>query len=92
MNTHAARRLSVVQRRISPESGRALEILGHSIQYLEDEFTHCIQDPYERVGMLDAVEVLKQLNREIYLSCPVVPSWTERIWNRLGFKAIGRKS
>jgi hypothetical protein len=27
-------------RRISPEAGRALEILGHAIEYLIDEYVH----------------------------------------------------
>jgi len=28
-------------RRITPEAGHALEILGHAIEYLTDELVHC---------------------------------------------------
>jgi hypothetical protein len=71
-----------VRRRISPQSGRALEILGHAIEYLTDEYVHesiqagrtvCAQD-----AQVQAVQLLMKLNRQIYLDCPVVPSFGER--------------
>jgi len=33
-------RLRTRQRQITPQAGRALEILGHAIEYLTDEFVH----------------------------------------------------
>jgi hypothetical protein len=69
-----------VQRRrhISPASGRALEILGHAIDYLSDEHIHrsgqfSLSDP-----RVQAVLMLIERNREIYLACPEVPSLGER--------------
>jgi hypothetical protein len=60
-----------VRRRLSPEGGRALEILGHAIEYLADEYAI---DPGDKgpLGNIDprieAIQVLKALNRAIYFS------------------------
>lgn len=66
------------RRRISPESGHALEILGHAIEYLADEYVHaggafCAGDP-----QLRAIQLLMALNRQVYFACPEVPSLKER--------------
>jgi hypothetical protein len=66
------------RRSISPQDGCALEMLGHAIEYLTDEFVHeggslCHHDP-----RLDAIQLLMARNREIYLACPVVLSLPER--------------
>jgi hypothetical protein len=66
------------RRRISPEAGRALEILGHSIEYLTDEYVHAGGLLSGNDGQLNAVQVLMAANRKIYLSCPEVPSLGER--------------
>jgi hypothetical protein len=61
----------LVRRRLSPERGRALEILGHAIEYLADEYA---ADPAHKgpFGSADprveAIQVLKALNRNIYYS------------------------
>jgi hypothetical protein len=67
-----------VRRRISPQAGRALEILGHAIEYLSDEFVHeggvfSASDP-----RLEAIQLLMRVNRQIYLGCPAVPTLAER--------------
>jgi hypothetical protein len=67
------------RRSISPSAGRALEMLGHAIEYLADEYVHggktfCADDPE-----VQAVQLLMALNREIYLECPIVPTFSERI-------------
>lgn len=72
-----------VRRRISLEAGRALEILGHAIEYLTDEHVHrggslSAQDPE-----LEAVQMLMALNRQIYFECPVVPTLAERFRDRV---------
>ena len=73
------------RRRISPEAGRALEILGHAIEYLTDEFVHAGGLFSTRDGQVDAVQLLMAVNRQIYFSCPEVPSLMERwrSWLRL---------
>jgi hypothetical protein len=68
----------VRRRRISPQAGRALEILGHAIDYLIDEYVHqggtfCAGDP-----QVHAVQLLMALNRQIYFECPEVPTLKER--------------
>jgi hypothetical protein len=64
-----------VRRRLSPEGGRALEILGHAIEYLADEYAVDLRDK-GRLGntdprmeaIIEAIQVLKALNRAIYFS------------------------
>ena len=60
-----------VRRRLSPEGGRALEVLGHAIEYLADEYA---VDPKDKgpLGSADprveAIQILKALNRAVYFS------------------------
>ena len=60
-----------VRRLHSPESGRALEILGHAIEYLADEYAHDLANKGP-LGSADprvaAIQILKGLNRAIYYS------------------------
>jgi hypothetical protein len=70
------------RRRIDPASGRALEILGHAIEYLADEHAHrggslSAEDP-----LVSAMQILMECNREIYFACPVVPTLGAR-WRAL---------
>jgi len=67
------------RRRISPQAGRALEILGHAIEYLTDEFVHQGGTFSRENGQLQAVQLLMALNRQIYFECPEVPALSERI-------------
>lgn len=70
------------RRRISPISGRALEILGHAVEYLADEFVLAsgalpsihIHDP-----QVEAMQLLMQANRAVYFACPLVPSMRIRM-------------
>jgi len=65
-----------VRRQLSAENGRGLEILGHAIEYLADEYA---VDPQSkgRLGSADprgeAIQILKGLNRAIYYSGTAVP-------------------
>jgi len=68
----------VRQRRISPEAGRALEILGHAIEYLTDEFVHAGGPFSAHHPQVQAVQLLMGINREIYFDCPEVPSFADR--------------
>jgi hypothetical protein len=60
-----------VRRRLSPESGRALEILGHAIEYLADEYANDLVNKGP-LGSADprvaAIQILKGRNRAIYYS------------------------
>jgi hypothetical protein len=70
------------RRRISPEAGRALEILGHSIEYLTDEFVHAGGSLSAHNAQVEAVQLLMGINRQVYFACPEVPSLGER-WRAL---------
>ena len=67
------------RRRISPKAGHALEILGHAIEYLSDEYVmegglFAAHDP-----RLEAIQLLMARNREIYFDCPEVPGLGDRL-------------
>ncbi len=66
------------RRRISPQAGRALEVLGHAIDYLADQHIFRYSPFPPPPDDVEAWELLKALNREIYLACPVVPTLRER--------------
>ena len=70
------------RRRIPPEAGHALEILGHAIEYLSDEYVHAGRSFSARDGQVEAVQLLMAVNRQIYFACPEVPSLGER-WRSL---------
>ncbi|WP_420239912.1 hypothetical protein ACOBR2_10230 [Telmatobacter bradus] len=75
-----------IRRRIDPRAGRALEILGHAIEYLTDEYvceTGSMQAPN---GELDAVHLLMSLNRQIYAECPVQPTLEEKMLALVGLR------
>jgi hypothetical protein len=63
----------IVRRRANMQQGKALEILGHAIEYLVDSRMFLVGDP----GMLleaHAVRVLSRCSRELFASCTeVVP-------------------
>jgi len=71
-------------RRITPEAGRAIEMLGHAIEYLADEFALECRNREESIAIgkhpqITAIEMLMMRNREIYFSCPPVPTLGERL-------------
>jgi len=70
---------SAGRRRISPEAGRALEILGHAIEYLSDEYAHHGDSFSAKDGKVEAVQLLMAINRQIYLDCPLAPSFSVRL-------------
>jgi hypothetical protein len=66
------------RRRISPQAGRALEALGHAIEYLTDEFIHQGTRFSAREEQFEAVLMLMALNRRVYFECPEMPTFGER--------------
>jgi len=75
------------RRHIEPEAGRALEILGHAIEYLSDEFAHSGDILSAHNAQVEAVQLLMAVNRKIYLACPEVPRLGERWRAMLHMKA-----
>lgn len=73
-------------RRITPLAGRALEILGHSIEYLTDEYVHRGGLLSAPDSQLEAIQLLMAVNRQIYYECPVAPTLGERCQVLLGFR------
>ena len=76
-NAHTKRR-----RRIDPRAGRAMQILGHAIEYLTVEFVNLDALISANSEQLDAVRLPMALNRQVYLECPELPSFGER-WRAL---------
>jgi hypothetical protein len=74
----AATATSSNRRRISPEAGRALEILGHAIEYMTDEYVHQGNSLNAGDAQVKAVQLMMALNRQIYFDCPVIPSIADR--------------
>jgi hypothetical protein len=75
------------RRRITPEAGHALEILGHAIEYLTDEFVHEGGSFSANDNRLKAVQLLMAVNRQVYFECPEVPSLAERCRSFLHLRA-----
>jgi DNA-binding CsgD family transcriptional regulator len=53
-------------RHVGPQAGRALEMLGHAIEYLTDEYVH---NPGQRKGSdseVQAIQILMALNRSVF--------------------------
>src|SRR5665213_2704184 len=74
LDRRAAKRMAV-RRKISPEAGRTLEILGHAIEYLADEYSLTLS----QTGVLDsndprveAIQILVSANRQVYYAEPAV--------------------
>jgi len=72
-----AARLSA-SRRITPQAGHALEILGHAIEYLIDEYKYAGMPRSSRKEQEEAVKLLMALNRQVYFECPMVFTLAER--------------
>ena len=75
------------RRRVSPQAGRALEILGHAIDYLIDEHIERGGQFRQSDPEFEAVQLLMAANRAIYFDCPEIPTLGERCLRVLG---IGR--
>jgi hypothetical protein len=73
------------RRNITPQAGRALEILAHAIEYLTDEFVLQGLTFSARNEQLEAVQMLMALNRQVYFECHEVPSFGARCRTLLHF-------
>jgi hypothetical protein len=64
-------------RRGSQLQGRALETLGHSIEYLMDSRMFLSKYKNQKADQ-EALRILKRLSREVFMECPeVVPIWNK---------------
>jgi hypothetical protein len=76
-DTRATRR-----RQISPQSGRALEILGHAIEYLADEYALQVGtfgSLHTKDPQLQSIKMLMAASRSVYYECPTAPTFRERL-------------
>lgn len=64
---------------LARRSGRALEILGHAIEYLTDEYVRDNSPAEAKEGTLRAILLLMEANRDIYHSRPKPLSLRERL-------------
>jgi hypothetical protein len=72
------RLLGPVLRRGSEEQGRALETLGHAIEYLIDSQLWRGRD-YDPKNDQEAIQILMRLSREVFGECPEVISVRRRL-------------
>ncbi len=77
--TRVIARPAVVRRRMTLESGRAIERLGHAIEYLTDEYVHDGCEGGLKSPRVDAIQLLMSLNRQVYCECPIVPTLSQRV-------------
>jgi hypothetical protein len=59
----------VQRRRLTATQGRALEILGHAIEYLVDSRLACA-DEFCSPAAQEAIQLLSRANREVYENGP----------------------
>lgn len=73
------------RRHVDPASGRALEILGHAIEYLTDELVTHSDLIFAHDPRVEAIQLLMNLDRHIYLQCPEVQTFGDRCRSLLHF-------
>jgi hypothetical protein len=71
---------TLIRRRPSPQQGRALELLGHAVEYLVDSQLYLAEtDLNDQL----AVQTLMRLNREVFAECAEVVPMRRRLTRRL---------
>lgn len=87
--TRHGRPAAGVRRRGSQEQGRALESLGHAVEYLVDSGLF-LRDERNQRDEHEAIQILMRLSRAVFAECPeVVPlrrrleAWGERLTGRV---------
>ena len=68
----------MIRRRGSREQGRALEFLGHSVEYLVDSRL-VTKDEVVARNDREAVQILMRASREVFAECPEVISVGRRL-------------
>lgn len=68
------------RRRTTPQQGRALETLGHAIEYLVDSR---LFDQWESPADAEAVHMLMACSRTVFAECDEVFPWHQRVQRAL---------
>ncbi len=64
------------RRRSNPRQGRALELLGHAIEYLVDSRLY---DQWETPADAAAVHLLMGCSRAVFSECEALQPWHQRV-------------
>lgn len=80
---HSKRKM---HRIISREQGRALETIGHAVDYLND--IHLSEGPEDELlngvcPITEAVQILVSLHMQLLSSLPLVEPLSQRLWNAI---------
>lgn len=75
-----------MRRVISREQGRALETIGHAVDYLND--VHLSEGPENELlndvcPITEAVQILVSLHMQLLSSLPLVEPLSQRLWNAI---------
>ncbi len=77
-----------IRRRGSLEQGRALEMLGHAVEYLVDSRLF-LADPPDLAAEQQAVQLLMRASRAVFAECPEVISLRQRLKEWLSERLSG---
>lgn len=69
---------TVIRRKANPVQGRALEALGHAIDYLIDSYRMC-DTGNGFTGEFEAVLILKRASRAVFAECREVEAFPQRL-------------
>ena len=69
-----------LRRRTTPQQGRALEILGHAIEYLVDSR---LFDQWQTPADAAAVHLLMERSRAVFADCAEIVPWHQRVQQAL---------
>src|ERR1700722_6826634 len=81
----------VPMRRLTATQGRAIEILGHAIEYLVDSRL-AVADEFCSPAAQEAIQLLSRANREVYLAGPEVRPGRGRVVRWLREYLLGYSS
>jgi hypothetical protein len=77
-----------VRRRGSPAHGRALEVLGHAVEYLIDSRLWQVREGNHR-DHEEAVQILMKMSRAVFSECPEVVTLRRRFQQWVAEKVTG---
>ena len=78
----------LIRRRGSLAQGQALEILGHSVEYLMDSRIF-LRDGRAEQDEQEAIQILMRLSRTVFLECPEVVPVSRRLGRWLTERVAG---
>ena len=71
---------SPIRRRTTAQQGRALEVLGHAIEYLVDSR---LFEQWETAADAAAVHLLMERSRAVFADCEEIVPWHQRVQQTL---------